>query len=341
MTVTMKDIAELAGVSVGTVDRALNHRGRIAPDVEKRILLIAEQMHYRTNSLARSLSAVKKDYKIAVVLHIYENDFYTDIINGISRADNEIINLGITTEIYHCKDFDAHDQLHQIKTAIAQGASALVIVPINHPLIIEELKRLHNEHFPVVFLSSILDETPCFSSVRCDYSRSGMIAAELVRLVTGGKSNVLMFNPSFSQFAHQLRINSFRNTLNMNSENISLKGVIELPNDSFDTYKITLQELEKNPDVDCIVYCGSARAGLKALQDCKRSIHSIFYDCAPQTSQALNDGIIDAAILQAPQEQGYRAIMVLSDYLTLKKIPDSTIIIDHQIWIKESISPVI
>lgn len=337
MPTTMKDIAALAGVSVGTVDRALNHRGRIAPDVEKRILLIAEQMHYRTNSLAKSLTNIGKDLKIAVVLHIYQNDFYTDIMNGITRAAHDIADLGITVESYHSRDFDARDQLHQIRTAIEHGASALVIVPINHPLIIEELKRLHKENFPVIFLSSILDEAPCFSAVRCDYQRSGMIAAGLVRIIMAGKGNVLIFHPSLSQTAHQLRIRSFRETLEAHSENLVLKGVVELPNDSFDNYKITSQELAKNPNVDCVVYCGSARAGLKALQDCKRPIHSIFYDCAPQTKQALEEGLIDAAILQNPQEQGYRAIKVLSDYLTLKKMPDSIVTIDHQIWIKESI----
>ena len=38
MPVTVKQIAELAGVSRGTVDRALNGRGNVRPEVEKRIL---------------------------------------------------------------------------------------------------------------------------------------------------------------------------------------------------------------------------------------------------------------------------------------------------------------
>ena len=44
MPVTVKQIAELAGVSRGTVDRALNGRGNVRPEVEKRILQIADEI---------------------------------------------------------------------------------------------------------------------------------------------------------------------------------------------------------------------------------------------------------------------------------------------------------
>ena len=42
--VTLKQIAELAGVSIGTVDRALNDRGRISTDTKEKILKIAKQL---------------------------------------------------------------------------------------------------------------------------------------------------------------------------------------------------------------------------------------------------------------------------------------------------------
>ena len=47
MAVTLQQIAEAAGVSRGTVDRALNNRGRIRPEVEERIKRIAREMGYQ------------------------------------------------------------------------------------------------------------------------------------------------------------------------------------------------------------------------------------------------------------------------------------------------------
>lgn len=54
MRVTLNQIAEAAGVSRGTVDRALNHRGRINPEVAERILQIAKEMGYRRNLAGRA-----------------------------------------------------------------------------------------------------------------------------------------------------------------------------------------------------------------------------------------------------------------------------------------------
>ena len=49
MAGTIKEIAEKAGVSRGTVDRALNNRGRINPEVAERVRSIAREMGYQSN----------------------------------------------------------------------------------------------------------------------------------------------------------------------------------------------------------------------------------------------------------------------------------------------------
>lgn len=337
MSVTMKDIAAVANVSIGTVDRALHNRGRIAPEVQERILFIAKQMNYQKNMTASSLSISDKHYKIAVVLHVHQNDFYKDILKGITRAKKEISDFGIKVEIYYCNDFDAEAQLQLIDTAIANGASAMAIVPIDHPRISQKLAQLHEEHFPVLFLSSILRNTPCVSAVRCNYANSGFIAAGLVRILARDITKVLVFTPSLSMMAHRYRVEGLKTALAENSPEITLTEIVELPNDSFDSYRITSEKLAQHTDVNFVIYCGSARAGLKAIQDCTRTIHSVFYDYADETKAALKERKIDAVILQNPQKQGYLAITTLSNHLISKEMPVPLIEVENIILIPESI----
>ena len=61
---TMKEIADLSGVSRGTVDRVLNGRGSVRPETAKRVMEIAEQLNYQPNKAGLILAAQKKNLKI-------------------------------------------------------------------------------------------------------------------------------------------------------------------------------------------------------------------------------------------------------------------------------------
>ncbi len=337
MNVTLKDIANAAGVSVGTVDRALHNRGRIRPEVAQQIIAIANEMDYHINATAQLAIQSKKVHTIVVILHIYQNDFYTDIFAGIQNAKQQLGTRNINIEIYHCNDFDAQDQLNLINTAVETGASAIVIVPINDAVIHQKIAELHQQGFPVLFLSSFLENVPCLTAIHCDYTLSGYTAAGLLRLLSGGTCNALIFVPSLTLTTNQLRLEGFQTAIAANSPGIHIEDIIILPNDSLDSYQIVSKALADHPNVTHIVYNGNARSGLKALQECDHKIHSIFFDMAPPTKTALKEGLIDAVITQSPLEQGRLAITVLFQYLILKKVPAPRMLIDCHIIFKENL----
>ena len=95
MAVTMKQIASMAGVSTGTVNRALNNKGRINPEVADRIRAIAAELNYQPNSLAKSLSIKRFNLKIAVILHVTHNQFVDSVLSGIRSAADELVSAGI------------------------------------------------------------------------------------------------------------------------------------------------------------------------------------------------------------------------------------------------------
>ena len=338
---TIKDIAKMAGLSVGTVDRALNNRGRISQEAKARIESIAAKLNYRKNKVAKSLADRKLSLKIAVVLHNQSNEFFNDVLRGIDQARTEIADFGISIEVYRCKLFTPKDQLHLIDKALADGAKAIVIVPINHPSIIKRLHRLNEENIPFILLSSVLEGVTCFSAVRCDYTRSGWMAGKLLRLISGGECNALAFFPSFSMLGHWQRMEGFRTYLEKYCPNITLEKIIELPNDSFNSYQTVKEELAAHPHVTHIVYNGIfTEAGIKGIETSGRQIHSIFFDLSPFTKQALIEGKIDAAILQQPEHQGYRSIMLLFDYFIADMRPKEFTIVESYILFKECIEDI-
>ena len=83
MTVRIQDIAEQAGVSRGTVDRALHKRGRIRPEVADRIWAIARELGYEPRE---SSEKGRKHLKIGVVTQLAGSSFMIRINQGIEDA---------------------------------------------------------------------------------------------------------------------------------------------------------------------------------------------------------------------------------------------------------------
>ena len=79
--VTIYDIAEKAGVSVGTVNRALNGKGRISEQTRERILDIAKELGYTVNAAAQGLR--RAPIKIGAILFCPIDEYVDAIIEGM------------------------------------------------------------------------------------------------------------------------------------------------------------------------------------------------------------------------------------------------------------------
>ncbi len=336
MAVTLKDIATAAGVSIGTVDRAMNSRGRISPETAKRVKKIAKDLGYKTNVFASSLAKKTRHYVIAIILHITKNDFFDDALAGIAKAEQEFHDYGISIKVYPCKNFDAHAQLENINLALNNGADALVIVPINHPIIEEKVKQLHNANFPIVYLISYLPNVPSLSFISCDHWRSGRIAGRISEFFKND-TQLIAFFPSSLMIGNDIRKKGLTEHFSSNSSSLKLKQIVELTNDYNTDYNIIYNTLSGNKSVNCVLFSGDAKVVLDALAQINRPIKSICFDLSVEIEAALLDGRISATIIQSTKEEGYQSIYVLAQYLLSGIIPEKRILTDTQIIIKECI----
>lgn len=337
MATTLKDIAAAAQVSIGTVERALKYRDRINPQVAERIRQIAKDMDYHPNKIASGLVNRTRKYKIAVVLHIAGNEFFNEVLTGIRRAEREIRDYGISLEIYYGKDFDPILQLSLIEKAIAEGANALIVVPINSPLIARKIRQLNKENFPVVFLNTYLNRVSCLSSIHCDYHRSGRIGGMLLHRLSGGQGKAIAFLPSSAILGNNFRKMGFEDYFRSSSSPMELTKIVELSSVP-DLDKATMRkELADHPDINSILYCGNTEIALSSLEGVDRPVTLVVYDLSLDTRRALLDGRIDAAIVQSPAEEGYQSVNVIFQYLTSQTIPQKHIIMDSHIIFRECI----
>ena len=86
---TMEQVAKLAGVSIGTVDRVVHNRSGVSEKTKRKVYEVIEQIGYKTNIYASILSR-RKSYRIIAVIPYFQIGSYWELVyKVISKATKE------------------------------------------------------------------------------------------------------------------------------------------------------------------------------------------------------------------------------------------------------------
>lgn len=340
MAVTLKKIAELAGVSVGTVDRALNNRKGVNQEVAKRIKDIAASVGYAPNTVAKGLVARRKEVKIGVIIHTPKHAFIEELLEGIQAANKKIEDYGVEIIARYGEGYDVDSQIRMIDELVEEGIHALAIIPLNDRRVMDKLQELKEQRITVALMVSDID-VDCLAYVGCDLYRGGRIIGGLANMLGGRESRVLYCTAPLEILGNVRRLEGFKDILRERYPDISLLGVCELQNDDLAAYKEAAKELQKFRDVDTIVVTtGCTRGVLSAIEETRfnRPVKVITLDQAKPVTEAMSRGMVQATVVQHPFLQGKKVIETLFNYVVMGRMPDSKkLYIDTDIKIYESI----
>ena len=113
MTVTIKDVAREANVSVATVSRALNGQHNVAEAVRRRIQDVAQRLRYTPHHAARSLSS-RRTRTVGVVLPEVYGEFFSELVYGIDQVAREH-GLHLLVSSYHGDPREQGDALRSMR----------------------------------------------------------------------------------------------------------------------------------------------------------------------------------------------------------------------------------
>lgn len=85
MAITLNQIAEICGVSRGTVDRALHNKGNVRPAVAERIKAVATEYGYTPNRAGLALSRASHPIRIGVIIISVQTPFMQIVLDAARR----------------------------------------------------------------------------------------------------------------------------------------------------------------------------------------------------------------------------------------------------------------
>ena len=316
MSVTIKDIAQKAGVSRGTVDRVLHNRSGVNAAVAARVKDIACELGFVPNRAGKVLAARKQKIKFACLLPDASIPFFSQVIKGFERAQKELGDFGVTLKIFYAAKYDEKNHIEAIKKISRGKFSGVCFTTLDTPEVQFEVNKIVQKGIPVVSVNTDIPDSGRICYVGTDYFRSGKTAAGMLCLINKEKINVLILAGSYNMRGHKERIKGFVSGLESHNADFTVVDKIESFDDDATAYEKTCAALKSNPKINC-VFVASAGAGgaCCAVQECGKKINVLAFDEVPQVTEFLKSGLIDFTIDQEPEMQGYMGIMRLWSWL--------------------------
>lgn len=143
---TIKDIAKMAGVGVGTVSRVINNHPSVKEETKNKILKIIGEVNYKPNEFARDLKR-KKNNVIGILITGHPNPFFDDVICGIDR---ELKKENLTSLIHYT-------ELEEFEVAV----SSLIDYDVKGVIYLggKSKDNLEGINIPLVLASTTIDNS--------------------------------------------------------------------------------------------------------------------------------------------------------------------------------------
>lgn len=254
---TIKEIAALAGVSRGTVDRVLNNRGSVNPDTAEKIRDIARALDYKPNIAGLVLAAQKKKLKLGVVLFSAENPFFIDVEEGVTEKAEELAGYNCAVVIRHIT-YGVEQQLQAIQELLEEEVSGIALAPYNDERIRKCINTLYDRGIPVVTFNTDIENSRRIAYVGSHYAKSGETAAGLMHLMTHDKVRVGIVTGSPDILCHTERVAGFVNSLKRYKSDMEIVDVVENHDDEFESYEKTTRLLTEHPELNAL-FCRRRR----------------------------------------------------------------------------------
>lgn len=325
--IRIKDIARLAEVSVGTVDRVLHDRPGVSQSSRERVEKILNELDYHPNMYASALASNKKYHFIYLLPTHKEGSYWCDIENGIKEAVNAYsdFHISIQAEYYDPYAADSFDRL--VRTLPASPPDGVILSPTSTQATAILTKQLDRLEIPFVFVDSNVSELNPLAFFGQHSEQSGYFAGSMLAMLQPEMNEVVVFRYSHGAQSGQMnqqrnRENGFRRYM---AEHHPQCKILELDVD----VELTPGEVDgcidrffaNHPNVKCGLTFNS-QVGIfgeymqrKGMTD----FELLGYDLLERNVKCLLNKAVRFLIAQQPFSQGYNSIVGLCNHLILKK----------------------
>lgn len=328
---TINMVAERAGVSRGTVDRVLNSRPHVKPEIEEKVLRAMHELNYvppkPEQAAALGLSTTVVDLpscRLGVLLTNEGGHLRRELLRGIDGAQSLLRDYGVEIVVQKCETDLPDESVERLNCLVDEGVNGIAMCAKDHISITRRVNELTKQGIAVVTMNTDLTGCDRLCFIGQDLVRGGRVAGELLAKYITPDDNLLIAigNPEFN--AHRLRLQGFCERIYERGFNGGRLQMLETYNDYTLTYQKVREAIERVPDIRGIYMANHSVTGcVEAVRDMGLTgkVHIVSHDLTDSTRRLLKSGEIDFTIAQNINQQSYQALMTLREYVQRHIMP--------------------
>ncbi|MGH8210326.1 MAG: LacI family DNA-binding transcriptional regulator, partial [Steroidobacteraceae bacterium] len=204
----IQEIARLANVSIGTVDRALHGRKDISEVTRRRILRIAKDLGYKPNLAARALSVGGPAIRIGVCLPRELHYFYDQVRSGRLAEARRVEQRGVDI-VYRPVERLGSGEVERIKDLLADRVQVLTVCPGDPKALAPVINAAEEKNIRVICVATDAAASHRSTVVCVDPEVNGRLAAELMAKFLAPDSEVAVITGMFQTEDHRKKVEGF------------------------------------------------------------------------------------------------------------------------------------
>ena len=271
----------------------------------------------------------KKKLTIAVIPKGTSHEFWKSIHAGAIKAAKELSSAGNDAEVIWkgpLREDDREQQIQVVEGFASQGVDGIVLAPLDDHALARPVEEAKSAGVPTVIIDSAVESNSIVSFVATDNRKGGMLGADRLGELLGGKGKVILLRYAEGSASTQEREDGFLQEIKQKYPNIELISTDQYAGATRDTAKRASENLLNRfgDDVQGI-FCPneSTTAGmLLALQDIGKAGKVMFvgFDSSQSFIDAIRAKQLHGIVVQNPFNMGYLGVRTMVENLQGKTV---------------------